>query len=167
MLASLQDRNIIGDFDWEKAAYMTTYDIASKHVQILNRVVPTVEVMIDPRQYLSILTKHSSISIRLDLLLEKLWHVSKAFHCSLNNQYLWTALQTPRAGACIRLDWCYKASLLLTGRCVTHMMVLAAIRLLIKFVKILEIARLANSVAVTKRCMGSTYSASIIEPQLL
>ena len=47
------------------------------------------------------------------------------------------------------------------------MMDLAAERLLIKFVKILEIARLVNSVAVTKRCVGSTYSASIIEPQLL
>ena len=167
MLASLQDMNIQRDLDWDTSAYKTTYDIALRHVQILNRVVPTDETVIEPRQYLSILTKHSSISIRLDLLLEKLWHVSKAFHCSLNYQYLWTALQTPRAGACIRLDWCYESSLLLTGRCVTHMMDLAAERLLIKFVKILEIARLTNSVAVTKRCMGSTYSASIIEPQLL
>ena len=166
MLASLPDMNIQRDLDWDTSAYKTTYDIALRHVQILNRVVPTVEVVIEPRQYLSILVKHSSISIRLDLLLEKLWHVSKVFHCSLNNQYLWTALQTPRAGACIRLDWCYESSLL-TGRCVTHMMDLGAERLLIKFVKILEIARLANSVAVTKRCMGSTYSASIIGPQLL
>lgn len=102
MLASLQGMNIQRDFDWDTSARKTTYNTALRHVQVLNRVVPTVEVVIEPKKYSSILTKHSSIGIKLDMLLEKLWHVSKAFHCSVNNEYLWTALQTPRADA-IRL----------------------------------------------------------------